>query len=194
MSGRKSVDRFSGNEVLTQLRLLPNLISLTRIVLVWPIAVFYSIPTPLAYWTVLLLIVISYISDFIDGFVARQLSQQSRLGLVLDPVADKIWTIAMVFLIYFYRGFPMWIMAVIILRDITILYFNLRLYMRNGQIMSSDEIGRKYMVVLGLLVIGYTLRIPGIIWLAYFLVVMAGVTWVHYYSRYSKKMRTSTVV
>jgi len=178
----------SWDDVLSQLRLVPNLISIARIVLIWPIAVFFSNPSPSAYWIVLTLIIVSYLTDYLDGFLARRLSQQSRLGLILDPVADKVWTIAMIFLLYSYRGLPVWIMIIIIARDIGILYINLRLYLRTGQVMSSDELGRKYMLVMGLFVIGYTVRIPYIIWLVYFLVVIAGFSWISYYIKYRNRM------
>jgi len=189
--GGRNFNRMNWDEVLSQLKLIPNLISIARIVLIWPIAVFFSSPSPSAYWILLSLISISYLSDYLDGFLARCLSQQSRLGLILDPVADKVWTIAMIFLLYCYRGLPVWIMIIIILRDIAILYINLRLYLRTGQVMSSDEFGRKYMLIMGLFIIGYTIRIPYIIWLVYFLVVIAGVTWISYYIKYRNRMNSS---
>ncbi len=189
--GERNFNRMSWDDVLSQLRLVPNLISIARIVLIWPIAVFFSNPSPSAYWIVLTLIIVSYLTDYLDGFLARRLSQQSRLGLILDPVADKVWTIAMIFLLYSCRGLPLWIMIIIIARDIGILYINLRLYLRSGQVMSSDELGRKYMLVMGLFVIGYTVRIPYIIWLVYFLVVIAGFSWISYYVKYRKRMKSS---
>ena len=82
---------------------IPNLLSLIRILLIPVFAVmFYNGEYG---WAVLTLVV-SGISDFLDGKIARRFNQVSALGKILDPVADKLTqiTLAVLLFISFYRA------------------------------------------------------------------------------------------
>lgn len=198
LSSAGSPARRCRENILSQIWLLPNLISLGRIILILPIVYLFNNPSPVAFWAAVSLIFISYVSDYLDGFLARWLAQQSKLGKMLDPIADKVWTMVMVYLLYLYRDLPPWIMIVIIIRDVSILHANIRFFIRSGELIPGDEIGRKYTVLLGLMVLGYAMRLPYILWLAYFLIVMSGITWYRYYIKYRAMMnefdrRTNTV-
>jgi hypothetical protein len=57
-----------------------------------------------------------------------------------------------------------------------------------GSAMASDEVGRKYMVLLGLMIIGYTLKIDASIWLAYLLLIFAVITLYRYYRNYTRAL------
>jgi len=172
--------------------LLPNIISLARIALIIPIALLYPDPSPTAYWVLLTLIALSYLSDYLDGLAARMLHQESKLGLILDPLADKIWTLAMIYLLVLFRDFPIWIALVIVGRDVYILILNFWMFYRKQRVLPSDEFGRKYMVILGLMIIGLTMHVSPCIWLAYGLVILAPVNLYRYTYRISKLIHKST--
>ena len=174
-----------------EIRMIPNLISIGRVLLVVPIGLLYPNQSWVAFWTMLVLLLLSYLSDYADGFIARRLNQRTRLGLILDPVADKVWTAAMIYLLYRYRGLPAWIMLVIIGRDIVILTINFILLRSRGVVMSSDNAGRVYLVLLGLMIIGATLRIPGALVLAHVLVLLAFATMYRYLRRVRRMMLTA---
>ena len=144
-----------------------------------------------ASWAVLGLIILSYLSDFLDGFLARKLGQQTRLGLILDPLADKLWTMVMIFLLVKYRDLDVWIGFVIVGRDVWILIINSWVLWRRQPILPSDGLGRKYMVICGLMIIGMTLSVPGMIWFAYALILLVPVT-LFVYSRRIVKMIEKT--
>lgn len=61
-------------------------------------------------------------SDFFDGFFARVLKQESRLGQFLDPFADKISGLSIIILLTIYKGFPLWLTLSIWARE-TIFFF-----------------------------------------------------------------------
>ncbi|BED92351.1 MAG: CDP-alcohol phosphatidyltransferase family protein [Candidatus Paraimprobicoccus trichonymphae] len=66
---------------------LPNLISLVRIILLLPFIIFLSQNN---YVKAGVIFLISGISDLLDGFIARKLNSTTKLGKILDPVADKL--------------------------------------------------------------------------------------------------------
>jgi CDP-diacylglycerol---glycerol-3-phosphate 3-phosphatidyltransferase len=69
---------------------IPNILTLVRIVLV-PVFVFlFYIPVPWAYMVTTIIFALAALTDWLDGYLARSLSQVTRLGAFLDPVADKL--------------------------------------------------------------------------------------------------------
>ena len=67
--------------------MLPNALSIIRIILTVPIVIALLKEQ---YLLTLLLFLVAGISDALDGWIAKQFSLQSRLGSILDPVADKV--------------------------------------------------------------------------------------------------------
>lgn len=97
---------------------IPNIISVFRILLIIPIAILLHRQS----WTnAFILILIAGISDALDGFLARVFNWQSRLGSILDPLADKALLI-FIFLSLAHKGIiPIWLAALVVGRDLIIL-------------------------------------------------------------------------
>ncbi|MGR3320781.1 MAG: CDP-diacylglycerol--glycerol-3-phosphate 3-phosphatidyltransferase [Pseudooceanicola sp.] len=69
---------------------LPNLLTLMRLLAAPALAVvFFLVSRPLADWIGLLLFVGASLTDYIDGWLARAWGQQTRIGTMMDPIADK---------------------------------------------------------------------------------------------------------
>jgi len=69
---------------------LPNLLTYGRIALVPALVACFFFPGDAARWTALGIFVVAGITDFLDGYLARAWHQQSALGRMLDPIADKL--------------------------------------------------------------------------------------------------------
>src|SRR6202020_3141187 len=70
---------------------LPNILTYARVAAVPLVAGFLFWPqVPWARWTALAIFIAAGISDFFDGYLARAWSQQSSLGRMLDPIADRL--------------------------------------------------------------------------------------------------------
>src|ERR1700761_3949705 len=78
-----------------QVLTIPNLISIARLagvpVFLWLVL---GVRTETGDWWALGLLAAASISDWLDGKLARALNQQSRLGEVLDPAADRLYIVA----------------------------------------------------------------------------------------------------
>ena len=96
------------------LRSLPNLITAARLALVpfvvWGIA-------HEAWGTAFLLFAVAGLSDGIDGFLARRYGLMSRLGAILDPLADKALMLAVLVSLTLAGLVPVWFPAVLVARD-----------------------------------------------------------------------------
>jgi CDP-diacylglycerol--glycerol-3-phosphate 3-phosphatidyltransferase len=69
---------------------LPNLLTLTRILLAPVFVVVYVIPSPGTYVYAAALFALAAFTDWLDGYLARRLNQTTAFGAFLDPVADKL--------------------------------------------------------------------------------------------------------
>ncbi len=98
-------------------RHIPNALTIARIFLAWPIV--WALATE-RYGLTLALFAVAGLSDGIDGFLARRYGWQSRLGSILDPLADKILMVAAFVTLGFLGHLPMWLVAAVIGRDVII--------------------------------------------------------------------------
>ncbi len=98
-------------------RWLPNALSLLRIALIVPILVFI---VNAEYGLALLLFMVAGGSDGIDGYLAVRFNWQSRLGALLDPIADKLLVTGMFVTLAIIGLIPVWLTVVVILRDVVI--------------------------------------------------------------------------
>lgn len=107
--------------MISDITKIPNLISVSRLLLLIPIAWFFPKPGVHNQLYTLGFIIIAGLSDFFDGFAARKLNQRTELGLLLDPLIDKILAAALVILLILYRDFPLWLAILIPGRDLLLL-------------------------------------------------------------------------
>ena len=95
-------------------RQIPNVVTSIRILLVAPIAVAlasHRLTLTLALFGV------AACSDAVDGFLAKRYAWQSRLGGVLDPIADKLLLTSVLVTLVYLRLVPIWLMVVTVIRD-----------------------------------------------------------------------------
>lgn len=79
---------------------IPNFFTLLRIMLIPVMVIFFYLPVHWGHWASAVIFSVAAATDWLDGFLARNLKQVSALGTFLDPVADKlIVAIALVMLV-----------------------------------------------------------------------------------------------
>jgi len=102
---------------LTPLPYLPNAITLARIALV---PVFILVLKDQDYGTALLVFLFAGASDGVDGFIARRYNVRTRLGGILDPLADKILLVSAYVMLSVLGHIPFWLVLSVVFRDLLI--------------------------------------------------------------------------
>jgi cardiolipin synthase (CMP-forming) len=99
---------------------IPNALSVLRILTI-PVIIFLILHTNSKNFP-LLIVVYSFSTglDFFDGYLARKLSQETELGKILDPIADKLMVFSLVLALSLKADFPIWLGVIIVFRDILI--------------------------------------------------------------------------
>lgn len=97
------------------LRQLPNLITLSRLLLTAPIAwLLYRGD----YWPALVLLAIAGLSDALDGYLVRRYGWATELGAWLDPAADKILMLGIYLAVTLSGLLPIWLLLLVVGRDL----------------------------------------------------------------------------
>ena len=103
---------------------LPNILTYARCAAVPIVVGLLFWPTePWARWTALVLFIAAAITDFFDGYLARAWSQQSSLGRMLDPIADKLIVSAVILMLaadHTIAGASLWAAVIILCREVLV--------------------------------------------------------------------------
>jgi len=178
----------------TQPLSVPNLLTYARLAAVPLIAlVLFFLEGETRNWLALSIFVFASITDFLDGYVARLWGQQSPLGRVLDPIADKLLvgaTLLMLVSDQTLSGWSLWAALIILSREI--LVSGLREFLAELNVMVAVSRLAKWktavqMVALGFLlageagdaVIGYATSVGLVmLWIAAILTIYTGFDYV----------------
>ena len=97
---------------------IPNLLSIVRIGLIYPIlnSVYVG-----EYLVGLIYFLAASLTDALDGFLARKMNWFTELGKILDPIADKLLVIGTIFVLWANNFIPLYVFTILIGRDVLIL-------------------------------------------------------------------------
>jgi cardiolipin synthase len=140
---------------------LPNILTYGRILAV-PLVVFCVVGGKDTWrWIALALFIVASITDYLDGYLARIWKQQSSLGRMLDPIADKLLVSACLLALVFERtidGLSLWAALIILSREI--LVSGLREYLAELRVSVPVSRLAKWKTALQMVAIGFLLAGP----------------------------------
>jgi cardiolipin synthase len=100
-----------------KLRHIPNILTAFRLLLVPPVVVLMLKDE---FMPALVLFAVAGFSDAVDGFLARRYNWTSRIGGLMDPLADKLLMVSSYLTLGWLGLLPVWLVALVILRDLVI--------------------------------------------------------------------------
>ena len=144
----------------------PNKITIARIFMI-PLFVMMAIyygrsvragaPLEWQRWLATTLFLVAAASDGLDGYIARKYNQRSRLGVMLDPIADKGLLLAGVITLSVSNWrfeFPVWFPVLVIARDVIVVAGAVALHMLNGSVRVKPSWTGKIATALQMVAIG----------------------------------------
>lgn len=138
---------------------------------------------------VLLLTLVFILTDFADGYFARKFNQVSELGKVLDPLADKVCVALGIIALNLEYGLPLWVMLLVIGRDVLIILGSIILMSRLPYVTPSAMPGKITVTILSLMFLSYILEIEPLQFPLEILTLLAIiVSAVHYGYRFLQKL------
>ncbi len=106
---------------------IPNLLTALRVLLVLP-ATWLMLEH--RYGAALVVFGVAGLTDALDGFIARRFRWQSRLGAVLDPLADKLLAVSAYLVLGAQGVLPAWLVALVLARDLVIVAGSVAYHLR----------------------------------------------------------------
>ena len=143
---------------MIMLKKIPNILTIGRIIIVPFFVLAFYLPGFYGDLTALILFIIASFTDFLDGMLARMLGQESKLGELLDPIADKIIVATALILLVMDGTIQNYeVIAAIIILTREILISGLREFLAKGQIKLPVSNLAKLKTVLQMVAIGLLL-------------------------------------
>ena len=137
---------------------IPNILTIGRIILVPVFILTFYLPGGLGDWIPFFIFVLASFTDFLDGLLARLYKEESKLGELLDPIADKIIVAAALILLVMDGTIQNYeVIAAIIILTREILISGLREFLAKGQIKLPVSNLAKLKTVLQMVAIGLLL-------------------------------------
>jgi CDP-diacylglycerol--glycerol-3-phosphate 3-phosphatidyltransferase len=99
---------------------LPNMLTLGRIGMIPIVVLFLYFDTPLTCFIATVLYSLAAVTDFVDGWLARNRNMISTLGKFMDPLADKLLVMACLVMMVVLDRVPAWLVIILLAREIAI--------------------------------------------------------------------------
>lgn len=168
---------------------LPNLLTYGRIAAVPALVACYFFKGDLFNWLALGIFAAASITDFFDGYLARIWSQQSAIGRMLDPIADKLLVASALLMLVangVINGWLLWAALIILSREM--LVSGLREYLAEVEVSVPVSRIAKWKTAMQMVSIGFLLSVPageklipgvtqlgyGLLWLSALLTIYTG--------------------
>ncbi len=126
---------------------IPNTLSLLRLAMVPLFAVAFFQPSPQSRFWAAGIYALAVFTDIADGYLARRLNQITRLGRILDPLADKLMTFTVIICIAAARIIPVWSVVVFFLKEAAMGLGAMSLLHRMDDVIPSNWLGKASMGV-----------------------------------------------
>ena len=121
---------------------VPNLLSLLRLAMVPVFAAVLFLPDPSARSWAAGVYALAFVTDIADGWIARHFHQVTRLGRILDPLADKLMTFTVIVCITAAGIIPLWAVVVFFLKEAAMGVGALSMYHKTEDVIPSNWLGK----------------------------------------------------
>ena len=128
-------------------------------------------------WVSLGIFIVASLTDFIDGHIARKYHQVSDFGKFLDPLADKLLTIACMCMLCEWGMMPAWALMVVLTREFAVTGLRL-VAVQNGTVIAAGWSG-KVKTASTMVGLCFVMAFPAVSWLVSVVNVMIVVTTVY---------------
>ncbi len=130
---------------------IPNILSTFRIMLVPIFAIVFFSGHKNASYLALAIFVIAGITDVIDGYMARKYKLITKVGTVLDPLADKLMQLTALICLAIADAIPLWITLLVIAKELAMIITGIYMYFRKIQtVIPSNRFGKSATVLFSL--------------------------------------------
>ncbi len=120
---------------------IPNILTIFRLILIPVFIIFFFSRNPNNLSYSIIIFLLAGLTDFLDGYLARKYKLITKLGAVLDPLADKLMLITVLTCLVIKMYIPIWVLIIIAAKEIFMIFCGIFLY-KKGSIIPSNIFGK----------------------------------------------------
>lgn len=124
---------------------IPNLLSLFRIFAI-PFYIYFFLVDEYILSGIIFIIAVS--TDLIDGYIARKLNMQTKLGKLIDPLADKLTVISILSLLIYVDFIPKFVAFILLTRELIIFFSSSIAYLLGKNFINPSLLGKISIAIL----------------------------------------------
>jgi len=181
---------------------IPNILSILRIIiaLLIPVFLFWKVNEKVIFY----LIILGALSDTLEGNLARLLKQKTRLGKLIDPLADKLFINTLFFFFYLKNKIPLYLLILSLTRDIFIIIGGIYLLRKkvslskiNPSILGKASTVCEFIFFILIFLDFYFFKISTLVkiftFLTAFLIITSGLHYFYVFFRLVKYLKTAKI-
>jgi len=167
---------------------IPNLLTVFRLVLIPIFLIVFFSPSLNGLLYAVGIFLLAGVTDLLDGYIARKCNLVTKVGIVLDPLADKLMLITVLTCLVIKSYIPIWMLIIIACKELFMIFYGLFLY-KKGTIIPSNVLGKLGTILFYISI--FTLSVDKVlgIYLLYISIAAAIVAFFNYLIVYRKKSK-----
>jgi cardiolipin synthase len=139
---------------------IPNALTIIRLMLIPGFAYYFFSPMEYGSRIAVLIFVLAGLTDVLDGFIARKYNLITRLGIVLDPLADKLMLLTVLISITLKNQIPFWIIAVVATKETLLILGAINLFSDHDIVVPANKVGKLSTIAFYIAILAVTFEIP----------------------------------
>ncbi len=121
---------------------IPNALTIVRLLLIPGFVYYYFSPLDNGDRIAVMLFAAAGITDILDGFIARRYNLITRLGTVLDPLADKLMLFTVLASMTLIGGIPFWVIVVVVIKETLLILGAITLFNDYDMVVPANRYGK----------------------------------------------------
>lgn len=121
---------------------IPNTLTIIRLLLIPGYVYYFFSPMENGIRTAIVIFVAAGLTDILDGFIARKYNLVTRLGIVLDPLADKLMLLTVLISITLKNQIPFWIIVVVAIKETLMVMGAITLFNDHDIVVPANKFGK----------------------------------------------------
>jgi cardiolipin synthase len=139
---------------------IPNALTIIRLMLIPGFAYYFFSPMEYGSRIAVLIFVLAGLTDVLDGFIARKYNLITRLGIVLDPLADKLMLLTVLISITLKNQIPFWIIVVVATKETLLMLGAINLFSDHDIVVPANKVGKLSTIAFYIAILAVTFEIP----------------------------------
>lgn len=139
---------------------IPNVLTAIRFFLIPGFVYYFFSPSENGVRIAIIIFIIAGLTDILDGFIARKYNLITKLGIVLDPLADKLMLLTVLICITLKKQIPLWIIIVVAVKESLMILGAITLFNNHDIVVPANKLGKLSTVAFYIAILAVTFEIP----------------------------------